>query len=390
MLAIIIMEFKGFTRIAEELAKNMDEISLNAERIRAASIDIINETITETKKVESYLSVEKIGGDTWFFKFRELEDAIKYGCLLLKNFMGLANEKGVYYLKPSIAVNIGEPRTSEGNFLDDMSITTYGIADKGMPYKMYIVNDAINQAKSLPWVETIDIAVEPKNNTTNEIKCIKWIASANNLGINESKIDFSLPSLLLDGEVIYSKSASDGFENIISQQDRSNSVLAFGGPVSIQTRYFSNYIGKTIQKLKSKSNFKIYVLSYILLDEPLNSFTWLELCKRLSIKYPKKFYYTAFIIEKGQLRPFSYHIYDDKIVHIGLRTYSPERGTPAMSSAIMIRNKEIALRFKDEFLENWRSTGVIDELKHASIVVKIKGLSDDLKKKAYEIIEKIL
>src|SRR5207253_47390 len=121
------------------------------------------------------------------------------------------------------------------------------------------------------------------------------------------------------------------------------------------TPIYRAYLRNSIALVQEPAGPSFAILSYIPLNEPESSFTWLELCRRLSIQHHTRFSFRAFAIPEGQLRPFSFQVFDDDSVHLGLRSYSPQKGTPTMSSAVMFRNREIAARFKGEFIENWRS-----------------------------------
>lgn len=119
------------------------------------------------------------------------------------------------------------------------------------------------------------------------------------------------------------------------------------------------------------------VLNYLPKDEAEVSYVWLELCRRLQARFPTRFAHKAFVIPAGQLRPFSYHVYDTRFVHIGLRSYSPARGTPTLSAAIMLSNENIARRFTDEFLENYRSVRPLHGSGYAAVLAELLGNASD-------------
>jgi hypothetical protein len=56
----------------------------------------------------------------------------------------------------------------------------------------------------------------------------------------------------------------------------------------------------------------------------------------------------------------------------------------------MFRNRQIAQRFRDEFMENWRRIGAISERTMGAFTSSIQGLSNEVKKAALESVEKLL
>lgn len=97
------------------------------------------------------------------------------------------------------------------------------------------------------------------------------------------------------------------------------------------------------------------VVAYLPRDEQEVSAAWLELCQRMQHEFSGQYVYRAFAIDGNQLRPFSYQVFDREYVHIGLRSYVPQRQTSTLSSAVLIRSKQLAQRFSGEFLESFRS-----------------------------------
>jgi len=167
-------------------------------------------------------------------------------------------------------------------------------------------------------------------------------------------------------------------------------VAAFGGPVPADAPYYRDYLKATVALLREPSGPVFTILSYIPLDEPLYSYTWLELCRRMAIEFAPRFSFSAFPIPAGQLRPFSYQIFDRNTVHLGLRSYSPQRGTTTMSSAILFRNSYVAERFHGEFLENYRRIGNLDDSAFGALSRQLSGLTNTIKKTALEDIERLL
>ena len=61
-----------------------------------------------------------------------------------------------------------------------------------------------------------------------------------------------------------------------------------------------------------------------------------------------------------------------------------------MSAGILLRNRQIAQRFHDEFVEGWRRVGPLTDERFASIVGQLTALSPDLKRLALTNVESIL
>ena len=385
---VVIAEIKGFGVLSTELAKAMDEVAVTPERVRASAINIINTAVSVCSKRNTPTHSAHIGGDTWYFQFGEIESALRFGCSFLHHCRLLVTEKGLFFIKPSIALAIGEPKLSDGRFLDDESIGAYRLADGGKPFHFYIHTNAIPTVSGVGW-----FSLKPSDSGQLhglEASIAAWQDSMPPDIADEQALDISLPTLLLDSEVIYSQSAQEAIGNIIRQQSTSKNVCAFGGPVPLDVPFYASYLRDTLACLKRDDGPKISVLSYIPQNEPVASYAWLELCRRLSIRYSDRFTFSAFSIPEGQLRPFSYQIFDQTTVHLGLRSYSMQKGTPTMSSAIMIRNKNIAERFHGEYVENYRNIGVITEKTLGEIISSLNGLTSTTKNECMSRIETLL
>jgi 4-carboxymuconolactone decarboxylase len=107
---ILLMEFKGFAALATQLARDTESVGLTPDRIRASAIEIINRTIESAKAAVHCSHAMQLGGDTWYFLFDNLEEAISFGCYLLDSFFKQATESGIFFLKPSLAVSLGDPK----------------------------------------------------------------------------------------------------------------------------------------------------------------------------------------------------------------------------------------------------------------------------------------
>ena len=326
-----------------------------------------------------------LGGDTWFFSLSSLEEGASFGVSLC-NLSDLAARRGYFFIKPSIAIGLGAPQLAGERFLDDASIATYRVADGGKSFNLYLVGDARHSAPEVPWLK---LHSRPENIDETTPIVVDWQASMSPVDA-EAIGEISMPALLLDSEVIYSRSASEAIRSILRQQEASKEVLAFGGPVPFDIPFYRDYIRSTLALLREPAGPSFTVLSYVPLDEAPYSYAWLELCRRMSIEFSTRFAFSAFAIPEGQLRPFSYQVFDSHTVHLGLRSFSPQRGTPTMSSAILFRNSYVAERFRGEYLENWRRIGVLDDSTFGKLCDKMIGLSNVVRKGALEAVEGVL
>lgn len=386
--AVVIAEIKGFAALSTELARAMDEVAVTPERVRASAIQIINETAAHCATTNPPTHSAHIGGDTWYFQFSTIEAAARFGHGFLHRCRRLVTENGLFFIKPSIALALGEPKLSDGRFLDDESIGAYRLADGGKPFHFYIHPNAIHAAAAVDWFKLkLATAGAPQN---SEAATALWQTAVLPNPTENADIEISLPTLLLDSEVIYSRSASEAVMNIVRQQASSVTVCAFGGPVALDVPFYKSYLRDTLTALKSDDGPKFSVLSYIPQNEPISSYSWLELCRRLSIRFSDRFVFSAFTIPEGQLRPFSFQVFDQTTVHLGLRSYSMQSGTPTMSSAIMIRNRNIAERFYGEYVENFRKIGILTEKVQGEIVSSLSGLTPHAKRECMKNVEELL
>ena len=61
-----------------------------------------------------------------------------------------------------------------------------------------------------------------------------------------------------------------------------------------------------------------------------------------------------------------------------------------MSSAIMLRNQSIAKRFTEEFMENFRSVGLMSDQKMSEIVSQLRGVTPDVRRQAIHLVDDLL
>ena len=384
MTPILILELRGFSKLATDLSRELEILEVTPDRVRAAGIELVRQCVRTARDLATPTHEMHLGGDTWYWNFHDMSDAYRFAVSVLHLVKIKALEQGLFYLKPSVAIGLGEPRFDGPRFLDDDSISTYRVADGGKSFTLFAVGSAIAELASL--------GVELKRHDKfpdDDVKEAQWLGTPVHRSL-EISTNVSLPKLLLDSEIIYSQSAPEALDNITRQQARSKSALVFGGPGSLDDPNFKAYVENTVTQLRGERDFSLTVLTYLPIDESISSYTWLELCRQLQIEMPKRFAFAAFPIPKGQLRPFSYHVYDGEIVHIGLRAYSTQRGTPTLSSAIMLKNSKIARRFEGELLENYRSVGQLTDETYAKLIRRFSSVSTADKGQAHKRINELL
>ena len=385
---VLIAEIKGFAALSTELARAMEEVAVTPERVRASAIMIITETATACAAQLPTTHSAHIGGDTWFFQFDKLDTALRFGVSFLHRCRKLVTEKGLFFIKPSLALAVGEPKLSDGRFLDNESIDAYRLADRGTPFFFYVHPNARRAVEAVPWFKLRPAGAEKPQTESPSVAA--WQESLPPDVASQEAVAFSLPTLLLDSEVIYSRTASEAMNNVVRQQTTASHVCAFGGPVPLDVPFYKGYLSDTLACLRRPDGPKFSVLSYIPQNEGAGSFAWLELCRRLSIKHSERFAFSAFTIPEGQLRPFSFQIFDQTTVHLGLRSYSMQSGTPTMSSAILIRNRNIAERFYGEFVENFRKIGPVTEKTMGEVASSLHGLGATTKRDCLKRVEELL
>jgi hypothetical protein len=200
----------------------------------------------------------------------------------------------------------------------------------------------------------------------------------------------AIPPLLLDSDVIYSDSAEKAINLILGEQAGSKEVFVFGGPPSLGETLYLRYVKESIKLIRNgNSPVKFAVMSYLPVNDSLTSTIWLEVCDRLARECPTSFRFGAFTIGDGQLRPFSYQVFDKQQVHIGLRGFNAFRATPTLSSAILLRNPRIAQLFADDFSQSFQAIGHLDTDKHHALM-RMLGDHDEVARQQIERTVRVL
>jgi len=380
MQAILAIELKGFTQIADTLAFKMENLELTPERIRVSTIEIIKNLITTL--TEKYVSNEShyIGGDTFFITFSNFETSLKFASEFLYSCKDLVLEKGLYYIKPNLCIGWGEIKTEGARFYDNTSINAYRTADKAPPYSLWIIGkDTISQFNKLDKY----IIKSEKDENTVEIEWRNIIDEVPNLP------EIKIPTLLLENEIVFSNSAADSLSKIISFQNEAKSIYAFGGPIPFENAENSVYLKEVIRDIRSEDK-KWVIISYLEKKDAASSYYWLELARRLQNLHPNNYTFTAYIIPEKTLIPFSYQIFDNKIVHLGLRSYSLEQNRATMNAAILFKSSRIAERYKDEFTENYRQLKKFTDKDFSILISELGEINPMIVRECNKVIDSLL
>jgi len=107
MQTILIIEFKGFSKISTELSSRMNEVEVTPERVRAAVILLTEEILKKSLNNVPHNNQFLIGGDTFVILFDNLEIALKSATQILGEFYKSVAKQGYFYLKPCICIGSG-------------------------------------------------------------------------------------------------------------------------------------------------------------------------------------------------------------------------------------------------------------------------------------------
>lgn len=380
MQAILAIELKGFTQIADTLSLKMERLELTPERVRVSTIKIIQDLLKVINQEFTSSESHYIGGDTFFLTFPNLEISLKYASRFLYSCKQLVLEKGLFYIKPNLCIGWGEIKTDGARFFDNTSIQAYRVADKVPPYSLWISGeDTISEFKKLNKY-TI------KEEKSEDVFEIEW---TNIIEDTPYVPEIKIPTLLLENEIIFSNSANDSLKQIINYQKDANKIYAFGGPIPYENAEKSNYLKQVIKDVKSEDK-KWVIISYLEKNDIASSYYWLELARRLQNMYPNNYSFTAYIISENTLIPFSYQIFDDQIVHLGLRSYSLEQNRATMSAGILFKSSRIAERYKDEFTENYRQLNKFTDAHFTKLISELGEINPLIKRECNKIVDELL
>lgn len=344
--AILVAELKGFSALASELARRVEGIGITPERIRnAARTHIANAIIAaETSTDLIPLQSMRIGGDTWYFTFLTVDDAVTFGAVFLSAILELSITGGLYYLKPSVAVNYGFPRLSGDSFLDDDSINAYRTADQGEPFCFSVLPPA--EARLSDDIKKYITKVEKNGSISIEFDWRNLCAEMVPTGITAS---LHISALLTDNDVVHFSSNREVVHQITIQQRRASAIRVFGGAIPCEDEEYLHYAKAAVKLIRTKE-VECVVQNYFNSKPSPSNYAWLRACERLAREYPKRFAYSAYKLPDDVVRPIAYHLYDDT-VFLFLRRYNEIRDSVSMAGSILIRNAKLSQQLREHFVE---------------------------------------
>lgn len=330
---ILVAELKGFAALASELAKRVEEIGITPERIRSAARTHIANAITAAQVSSSSTPIQsmRIGGDTWYFTFSTVREAAAFGAGFLASILDLAMTGGLYYLKPSLAMNCGTPRLSGDSFLDDESIAAYRAADKGEPFCLALLPPA---EAEVPADLSGYISKETRNGTPSTE--LDWRRYAAQQTLSSATAALHISALLTDSEVVHFASNLEVVRQITIQQQSAQVIRVFGGAIPCEEDDYREYAQAAVRLIRTK-NVECVVQNYFSPRASASNYAWLRACERLARERPKNFAYSAYILPDDAVRPIAYHLYDDT-TFLFLRRYNEIRDAVSMAGFILIRN----------------------------------------------------
>ncbi|MDP9120745.1 MAG: hypothetical protein M3O15_05150, partial [Acidobacteriota bacterium] len=262
---------------------------------------MVSQIIIRCRPLSPFTREEHVGGDTWFFQFDTIQAALTFGSALLVECQARVMENGIYYLKPSFATILGKPALQQHRFLDDESIAAFKVADAGEPFTFSLLGNMVAAAQALP---ELKVTAAPRVGTLERVY-LDWRAYALARPTAGSEKTVTVPTLLLDSDVIYSRSGDEALNRLRLQQETSREIFAFGGPISLADPDSRSYIRSALALVRQPDGPSMSVLSYIMNDEAELAYAWVVICCRLAAEFPGRFFFRSFQVAQGQPRPFS-------------------------------------------------------------------------------------
>ncbi|NTU70106.1 hypothetical protein HGB13_04830 [bacterium] len=349
--AIIVLELKGFTTQATELSKNVEDIGITPPRIRSAAKMHIENAISNAHAKSKNKPTQhlQIGGDTWYFNFSTVTDALVFAAYLTGVIYDMAVGAGLFYLKPSIAIGFGFPQLRGDRFYDNESINTYRIADKGEPFRIKVLPEAENELSS-KYKKHLK-----KNDDNSDIYFVlDWRSIYSYQGDMQEYTALNMSALLTDSEVAHFSTNREVIQQLMIQQQSSNIVRIFGGAINLDDDDYMEYAKAAVALVRSHS-IESVVLNYYSQKATPSNYAWLKACERLSIEHQKTFSYSAYILPDYVIRPIAYHLYDDTVI-LFLRRYNEIRDMVSMAGSILIRNERLSQQLREHFVEGYKTT----------------------------------
>jgi hypothetical protein len=350
---ILVAEMKGFAKMATALAMRVEEIGITPERVRSAARTLIKNAITAATSVSQItpLEAKRIGGDTWYFTFASTQEGALFGSVFLAAVLDIVMTGGVYYLKPSLAMNYGHPRLSGDSFLDDESIAAYRMADSGEPFRLVILPAAEAEVRSI--APTLLSSVQSGD---EQVTILDWRKFAHGrVEPNSAAAGLHISSLLTDNDVVHFSTNADVLRQVIREQDSASLVRVFGGAMPCEDPDYTEYTRAAIRIVQSHKA-ECVVQNYFTPYPSISNYVWLRTCGRLVRQHPKHFAYSAFMLPDDAVRPIAFHLYDE-VVMLFLRRYNEMRDTVSMAGSILVRNAQLAQRLREHFVEGVKTAG---------------------------------
>lgn len=245
MTPILVMGFRGFSAMATAMSQEVEHLGISPARIRASVIDIVKKAVLACAPSDDFANRMHLGGDTWYWTSSTTQEAYQFGLRLIRYLFRLSNEGGLYYLKPSMAIGFGEPKSQGERFLDDDSIRSYFVSDHGSSFAFFAVGGAIPELRALG---NVPLVPPPKKYADDpNIQAIDW-KTAIVEGQEPPLEPIEIPALLLDSEVKYSETTYSAVINLMRYQRESESAQIFGGPVPLLESFYVDYVKHTFTR----------------------------------------------------------------------------------------------------------------------------------------------
>ncbi len=368
MKAALIIDLKGFAQLPIALAERMKAIKLSDEKVRSAIRKFTNDAIDHVSSVIPIVTDRQIGGDTWVIELRTPIEAVKWGTYFYKYVEQKVLRGGLFYMKPVMALAAGDLKFKGKRFMDNQSIDSFRGADKGEPFCFYAIGDAANIVSQMKGVIS-------KPDMLGQL--IDWQSRPTPLMPKLNTVQNSLADLLMDNEVLYFRTHQDVIDFLQTEQMQSKIIKVYGGPAPLRLGFYLKYARSIVQLLET-TKVQCSVLNYLNEGSPQDAADWLLFCHLLRQKYSSKFTHSAYLLPAEAIKPVAYHVYDDTTV-IMLRSFDEFNNTNSVSGSIVVVGEDIAMRFRDDFKESFRSLEHFDSQAYNLLMAHLTRRGADLK-----------
>ena len=376
---VVVVELRGFTKISGVLAFELEAIEVEATIIRTSIIKTVSMLISEIMTQNPDLTPDFqniLGGDTWGFVFSSFRQSIEFSCTLLKVLANNAFEKGLFHIKPSMAINcIQKTKIVDNKMIDDGFISAYRLADKGKSYTLFVGEELYEQSKK-----------EIEDYTTYFVRDVVQREGNEQEGTSRLIFDWkrfntkietiSLPSLsyldiLFDSNVVVLDTLEKTVANFMHSQNLHQNICICGGVIDSTVDVYRKYL-KSIVHLFQHKNSKCTVLNYTKLSNKKSGYITVSIFYELMKRYPSKIAYGLQILQDDMLSPSPYHLYGKELAQFIMRSYSPHAETFSAISSFVIKSQRICDLYKNEFLENFKKAGRMTKKKYDQYVSRLE------------------